>query len=143
MIPLKIITPTRIVREEDVASVTAPGQDGELTVLPRHQNALVLLKEGIVTIRKTGAQDEFFAIGGGYLETNGKQISILVSSAFGQEEIDRELVEKAIEQAKKVIAETKDKQEEAAALAQLRRSEISLKLLQKHPRHRAPSTDNE
>lgn len=142
-VPLKVITPSKIVRDDTVASVTAPGKDGELTILPRHQNTFVLLKEGIITIRKPGKEDEFLAIGGGYLETDGKQISILVSSAYGQEEIDRELVEKAITDAKKVIDETKDKTEQAEAIASLRRSEINLKLLQKHPRRRAPSSNNE
>lgn len=142
-VPLKIITPTKVVRDDVVASVTAPGSDGELTVLPRHQNTFVLLKEGIVTIRKPGKEDEFLAIGGGYLETDGKQISILVSSAYGQEELDREIVEKAIASAKKTIEETKDQTEQAEAITALRRSEISLKLLQKHPRRRAPSSSNE
>lgn len=133
-IELKVITPTKVVKTEMVTSVTAPGQEGELTVLARHQNTFVLLKEGIITIRKPSVEDEFLAIGGGYLETDGKQVSILVSAAYGQEEINREQVEKAIEQAKKVINETKDKQEQAAAIASLRKSELSLKLLQKRRR---------
>ena len=142
-VPLKVITPSKVVKDESIVSVTAPGKDGELTILARHQNTFVLLEEGIVTIRKSGKEDEYLAIGGGYLETDGKQISILVSSAYGQEEIDRELVEKAMADAKKVIEETKDKTEQAEAIASLRRSEISLKLLQKHPRRRAPSSNNE
>lgn len=133
---LKIITPTKIVKTEQVNSVTAPGEEGELEVLPRHEHSFVLLKEGIVTIRKQGQEDEFLAIGGGYLETDGKQLTILVSHAYGQDEIDKEMVEKAMADAKRILDETKDKHDQAEAIATLRRSEISLKLLQKHPRRR-------
>lgn len=136
---LKVITPAQIVFQEEVTSITAPSVEGEITVLPRHENFFTLLKEGIVTIRRAKKEDELLAIGGGYMETDGKQITVLVSQAYNQDELDAKQVEKAREDAKKRLSETKSTQERSEALSALRRAEIDLRLLQKRPR-RAPQT---
>lgn len=127
---LKIITPKKVVREGEITSITAPAASGEVTILPRHENLFTLLKEGIITMR-TKDEEEYMAIGGGYLQTDGQNLQILVSRAYGQDEIDEELTEKAIESAKQVLAENKDKKDMAEASALLRRSILDLKLLKK------------
>lgn len=127
---LKIITPKKVVREIEIDSITAPSAAGEITVLPKHEHLFTLLKEGILTMR-TKNEEEFMAIGGGYLETDGKNLQILVSRAYGQDEIDEELTQKALENAKKVVEENKDQKEVAMASAIMRRSLLDLKLLKK------------
>lgn len=130
---LKVITPKKIVLEEEILSITAPASEGEITVLPRHQALFTLLKEGIVKIKKTTGED-YLAIGGGYLQTDGQEVNLLVSRAYGQTEINEELTQKAIEQAKEIISRTKDQQQRTEAMALLRRSIIDLKLLKKKRR---------
>ncbi len=133
---LKVITPSKIVHDSTITSITAPSTEGELTILPKHQKLFTLLKEGIITYR-SGSEEEYLAIGGGYLETDGKQVTILVSRAYGQDDINDELAEKAIAEAEKVLEETKDKQQQAEAIATIRRSQIDLKLLRK--KRKAPA----
>lgn len=135
---LKILTPQKIVAEKEISSITAPGADGELTVLPRHISLFTLLKEGVVKIR-SDAEESFFSIGGGYLETNGKEVTLLVSRAFHQDEIDEAEVHKAKEKAERLIAETSDEHERTEALHVLRRSLIDLKVLKRVPHRRKPS----
>ena len=130
MMHLKIITPKKIVKEVEIESITAPSAAGEVTIFPRHENLFTLLKEGIITMR-TKDEEEYMAIGGGYLETDGKSMQILVSRAYGQDEIDEELTQKAIESAKKVLEENKDKKDIVEASAIMRRSLLDLKLLKK------------
>ncbi len=125
---LKIITPRKIILEEDVLSVTAPSSSGEITILPHHVNLFSLLVEGIIKIKKKDGED-YLAIGGGYLETDGRQLHILVSRAYGQDEINQTLIEKAMEEAKKILAKSKNEKEKAEAVALLRRSAVDLKLL--------------
>ncbi len=132
-IHLRIITPKKIVREEDVSSVTIPSAQGELTVLPRHINLFALLQEGIVRIKKDD-QEDFLAIGGGYMETDGKQLNILVSRAYGQDDIDANLTEQALENAKKILTQSKAKSERSEAALLLRRSLIDMKLLRRRRR---------
>lgn len=132
-IHLKVITPKKVVLEEEVSSVTIPSVTGELTILPRHTHLFALLMEGIITIKKEGKED-LLAIGGGYVETDGKELHILVSRAYGQDEIDENLTKKAIENAEQMLKESTEKSDRASATSLLRRSLIDMKLLRKRKR---------
>lgn len=129
-INLKIITPKSVVLDDKVNSVTIPTFKGEITVLPHHTNLFSLLVEGVIKIKK-GENEDYLAIGGGYLETDGSELHILVSKAYGQSEIDEELISGAIESAKKILATSADQKERFEAQATLRRSLINVKLLKK------------
>lgn len=131
MIKLQIITPKKLVREEEISSITLPAYDGEITVLPNHQPLLSLLIEGIVTMRH-GSKEESLAIGGGYIETNGRTMKLLVSRAYGQGEIDEKLTLEAIERAKTLIAESSDPANKAEAESLMRRSLIDSRLIKRH-----------
>lgn len=130
---LKIITPKKVVQEEDIYSVTLPTADGVITVLPRHEALFSLLVEGIIKIKhaKEDVEEDYLAIGGGYLETDGKHMSILVSRAYGQDEIDEEFTKKAMEEAQKVLSEAKDEHQIKEASAIMRRSIIDMKLIRR------------
>jgi len=136
LLHLKIITPKKVVLEQDIKSITVPSAEGEITILPRHQSLFSLLKEGILKI-KVGETEDFLAIGGGYLETNGREINILVARAYGQDEIDQKLTEQATEQAKKLLSEAKDNKQLVEATSLLRRSLIDMKLLKRKKIHRS------
>ncbi|QQG43846.1 MAG: ATP synthase F1 subunit epsilon [Candidatus Roizmanbacteria bacterium] len=133
-IHLKIITPRKIVIDEEATSVTVPTTEGEISILPRHVHLLTLLTEGIITIKKNASEDSL-AIGGGYLETNGKELKILVSRAYHQDEIDEEQTKRAIEEAKKIISEGRDESARHEAASIIRRSLVDMKLLKKKRRH--------
>ena len=129
-IVLKIITPKKIVMEEKVDAVSLPTFRGEITVLPHHTQLFSLLVEGVIKIKKDNKED-YLAIGGGYLETDGEELHILVSRAYNQGEIDQKLIEKSIESAKKILAQSKDLKERSEAMAVMRRAVIDTKLLKK------------
>jgi len=129
-IRLKVITPRKIVIDKQVSSVTVPTADGEITILPHHAHLFSLLIEGIVKIKSAGNEDDL-AIGGGYLETNGETITVLVSRAYGQNEIDKNLTSKAVEEAKLILSKSTDEKERAEAMTVLRRSVIDSKLMKR------------
>lgn len=139
---LRIITPSKVALEQEVRQITIPTVDGEITVLPRHEKYFTMLKEGIITILGSDGEDDYLAIGGGYMETDGKTITVLVSRAYGQDEIDEKMVDKAKSNAEKILEETKDMQEKAQALAAIRRSEIDFKLLKKRKKYRSTPSEN-
>ncbi|PIP63686.1 ATP synthase F1 subunit epsilon [Candidatus Roizmanbacteria bacterium CG22_combo_CG10-13_8_21_14_all_34_12] len=127
---LKVITPRKIVIDKQVSSVTVPTADGEITILPHHAHLFSLLIEGIVKIKSAGNEDDL-AIGGGYLETNGETVTVLVSRAYGQNEIDKNLTSKAVEEAKLILSKSTDEKERAEAMTVLRRSVIDSKLMKR------------
>lgn len=127
---LQIITPEKIVREVEVKSVTLPTDLGQITVLPGHQPLLAHLEEGIATYNE-GETVVDLALGGGFAQTDGKSIKILVSKAYGQNEIDEKLTEDALARAEKILRESGSESEKAEARSTIRRSLIDSKLLRK------------
>ena len=126
---LRVLTPRKVVLEKDIRSITVPSADGEITILPHHVRLFSLLKEGIICMRD--GSEEYLAIGGGYVETDGKDVHVLVSRAYDQDEIDVKETEEAIASAKKIISETKNADERHEAEAILRRSVIDMKLIRR------------
>lgn len=127
---LRILTPQRLAFEETVKSVTAPGLAGELTVLDRHIPLFTPLKEGIVRIDGDSGES-YFSIGGGYLETDGKEMHILVSRLKNQDEIDEAEIIKAKADAEHLVRNAGTDEEREEAMMSLHRSNIDLKLLSK------------
>jgi len=124
----QIITPKKIVLQDEVESVSAPSAEGEITILFNHIPLFALLKEGVVKTKK-GDRESYFSIGGGYVETTGKEVNLLVSRAYHQNEIDEDGVRRAKAEAEKLLKEGKTKGERYKAMAQLRRSLVDLKIL--------------
>ncbi|HUD02949.1 MAG TPA: hypothetical protein VMR46_02950 [Candidatus Paceibacterota bacterium] len=53
----------------EAASMTLPGAEGQLTVLPEHMPLITTLKQGVITVRQKGGEpDQTFQILGGVLE---------------------------------------------------------------------------
>ena len=131
---LIIITPKNIALEKEIDGVTLPSSEGEMTILPRHINLFALLEEGVVHYW-TGEDGEYLAIGGGYVETDGEEVKLLVSKAYGQEAIDIEQTQEALVDAKERMksAKSEDARKEVSSL--LRRSVVDAKLLKKKRRN--------
>lgn len=127
---LQIVSPQRVVLEREVFSVTAPAFSGEITILPRHINLFTLLKEGLLKI-KFDKEEEYFAIGGGYLQTDGEKVIVLVSRAYGQTEINEKIIEESRKKAQEILKNAKSEKEKQEALSLMRRSLIEDKLLKK------------
>lgn len=132
---LQIVTPQRIVLEKEVFSVTAPTATGEITILPHHINLFTLLKEGLVKI-KFNKEDEYYAIGGGYLQTDGEKVIVLVSRAYGQNEINEKIIEESRKKAQELLKTAQTEKEKQEAISLLRRSTIEDKLLRKVKKRR-------
>ena len=131
MLHLKIYTPKKIILDkEEISSVSCQTTEGEITILPRHIALLTLLKEGVITVREKD-KEEFFSAGSGYIETDGKTIKILISTALNQAEIDEKSIIEVKEQATKLLKEQKGKAERDKAFAMLRRAGINLKIIKK------------
>ena len=101
---LEIVTPERLAYEGDVDAVVCPGIQGELGVLPHHAPLLTTLGVGELRIR-TGGQEEYFAIAGGFLQVRPDKVVVMAETADLASEIDLEAAEKARRDAEKALAE--------------------------------------
>lgn len=133
----KIITPERVVFEDEVDEATLPTTEGEITVLPHHIPLVTLSKAGVIRLKK-GSKEEFLAVSGGYIEVEpGSRLTVLADTAERAEELDIKKIEEAHERARKIMEEkihTDDVAYASAAVA-LERELARLKVIHKHRTH--------
>jgi F-type H+-transporting ATPase subunit epsilon len=134
--PLKveIITPERVVFQEDgVDSVTIPGTEGELTILPRHAPLMTELRPGALTFRRGGVEVDV-ALSGGFLEVRDDRVVVLADTAERSDEIDLARVEAARQRAQQLLETREDAQDVARAMAALERATARLKVVERRRR---------
>ena len=121
-ITLRLVTPSRVLLDEEVDEVTAPGALGEFGVLPHHISFLTQLEPGEMSY-KQGAGRSHLAIGGGYAEVLDDVMTVLADAAEYADEIDVERARRARERAEKRLAELhREDREFAAAEAAVQRA---------------------
>ncbi|HUK41088.1 MAG TPA: F0F1 ATP synthase subunit epsilon [Candidatus Acidoferrales bacterium] len=103
-IRLRIVTPIRLLIDEEVDEVTAPGIMGEFGVLPNHIAFLTLLVPGELSY-KQGMTKHYLAISGGYAEVLNNVMTVLATAAEFAGEIDASRARQAKERAERAIAE--------------------------------------
>ena len=121
-----IVTQERTVFSGEVKSVSLPGTEGRMGILPNHSPLLTTLGFGEVLVRTEGGEEQYFAIGGGYAEVQPDNIIVLADSAEQAEEIDLDRAERAREAAEKAMTEGKheDPDQYAQIQASLMRAQI-------------------
>jgi F-type H+-transporting ATPase subunit epsilon len=130
-IRLRLVTPSRLLLDEEVDEVTAPGVLGEFGVLPNHIAFLTLLAPGELSY-KQGATRTRLAIGGGYAEVLNNVMTVLADAAEFAQEIDIERAQRAKEQAeKKINALNPDEREFSMCEAALKRALVRLQVASK------------
>ena len=139
-IQLEIVTPERLVYEDEVDSVNVPGIEGELGILPHHAPLLSILGFGELRIRKGGAE-ESFAIVGGFVQVRPDKVVVMAETADLAAEIDLEKAQEARREAERALetgySEGADLSAARAALqAALMRIRVAERRHREGPRHR-------
>jgi len=133
-IRLRLVTPSRLLLDEEVDEATGPGALGEFGVLPKHISFLTLLEAGEMSY-KQGTDQHRLAISGGYAEVLDDVMTVLANAAEYADEIDVERAGDARDRAEKRIAELSHEDKEfAAAEAALRRALVRLQVAGKEAR---------
>ena len=119
---LQIITAEREVFSGEVDALVAPGIEGQLGILPRHAPLMTILQPGELMVR-SGGEQSFLVLSGGYMEVMGNQVIILADAAEDVDEIDEARAQAAMEQAQQRIANRESDVELEQAVASLRRAQ--------------------
>ena len=99
---LEVVTPHRAVLIEDVDSVTLPGIEGELGILPEHIPLLTILDTGIMSYISNGNK-QVIAVHWGYAQVEGNSVRVLAELAETAEEIDLQRAKEAEKKAKNML----------------------------------------
>ena len=136
-IKLRVVTPSRLMFDEEVDEVTAIGELGEFGVLPNHISFLSTLVPGEMSY-KQGANRRLLAVSGGYAEVLDNVMTVLAPAAEFGSEIDTARAQRAKERAEKQMAEAnrevrEEKDFELAEVA-LQRALVRLQVASKDAR---------
>jgi F-type H+-transporting ATPase subunit epsilon len=125
---LEIVTPEAKTYSEDVDFVLIPGAEGELGVLPGHVPLLTELVPGELQVKRAG-QDEYLAVGSGFVEITQTHVSVLTDMAVREADIDEEATQAAIDRARAAMTDERSHGEENAMVqAALQKSLAQLKV---------------
>ena len=133
-IRLRVVTPSRMLLDEDVDEVTAPGELGEFGVLPNHIAFLTTLVPGELSY-KQGSSKKTLAVSGGYAEVLDNVMTVLAPAAEFADEIDSARAQRAKERAEKLMAElNRGEKDWEMAEASMKRALVRLQVASREAR---------
>lgn len=107
----KIVTPEKVIYENEISQVSIPTMSGEVTILPNHIPLVSVLKAGELRIKDKNGEHNM-AVSGGFLEVRGNnEIVILADHAERVDEIDITKTEEAKQRAEEQMKNIKDVQD--------------------------------
>ena len=78
---LKVLLPTEVLVQEDVAKVTAEAHNGSFCLLPKHVDFAAALVPGILSFETAGAREVFLAVDEGILIKCGEEVLVSTRNA--------------------------------------------------------------
>lgn len=135
MLHLQIITPKKIIFDDEVEQVTLPTQTGQITILPHHVALVTSIQPGELILKKH-SKEQFLAAGFGFAQIGNDDVKVLVDLAAPEEELEEKTIEEAKRKAQEALKQkhTLSEEEYAAAAASLAKALAQLKI--KHRRRR-------
>ena len=115
----------------DVTMVVATGEMGELGIAPRHAPLITRLKPGKLVLTLADGEKLDIVVSGGILEVQPQVVTILADTAIRAENIDELAVQKAKEEAERVLANRGEAMEIAEAQAKLAEAMAQLQALER------------
>jgi F-type H+-transporting ATPase subunit epsilon len=104
---LEIVTPEAQVYSDTIDSVVLPTVEGEIGILPGHIPLLTQVRHGALRVTKDGTVTAL-AVGDGFAQISGNQVSVLAESAIAEEKIDEHAIETAMQRAQQALADRND-----------------------------------
>jgi F-type H+-transporting ATPase subunit epsilon len=106
-IKLEIVTPDKLVVDDQAQIVMAPGSEGEFGILSGHTPFLTSLKIGAVTYKDAGGIERRVFVSGGFSEALPDKVTILAQSAERRRDIDENRAREAKKRAEERLVSDK------------------------------------
>ena len=126
---LELVSPEKLLLSRRVDMVVVPGEDGDFGVLPRHAPLLSTLRHGVVSVYDGEAVSERIFVSGGFAEVTGARCTLLAEYLRPLDGVNRDSVQKDLEQARGQLAQARDDAARATAKVVVERTEALLHAL--------------
>ena len=102
---VEIVNPEKsFLSKEDVSEVVIPAFEGEMGILKDHISIISFLKPGIIKIFSKNKEEKFY-VEDGIVEFKDNSLSVLTSSIFSLDKIDKNYVNESIQNAEKELSD--------------------------------------
>ena len=96
---VEIVTPIKILNQDNVKYIRCPGIDGSFGIMKKHRQGVIALDVGEIKIDANGDTD-WYSTSGGFVEIGSDKIELLLESVEKSNEIDVKRATEALERAK-------------------------------------------
>ncbi|MBI2018686.1 ATP synthase F1 subunit epsilon [Candidatus Daviesbacteria bacterium] len=128
---LKVVTPEKLIFDEEVSQINVSTDQGQIGILPNHANLMAKLKPGELVIKKGGKTDTL-AVGDGFLQVADNVLTVMTDLATFEQDIDERAQEEAKKRAEQALEQTLSDEEYAETLAALEKSLAQLRIKRRH-----------
>ena len=127
-----IVSAEHAIFSGEAEMVVAPGESGELGILPQHAPLLTRIKPGTVKVKLVGVEEEeVIYVSGGILEVQPKALTILADTSIRAHDLDEAKVLAAKQAAEEALANRASGQDRALVVAELAQLAAQLQSIQK------------
>ena len=111
--------------------VIAPGEAGELGIMPEHAPLLTRVKPGTVRVIQAGGEEEIIYVSGGMMEVQPDRLTVLADTSVRAHDLDEAKAIEAERLAREAIANRTGVMEIAKAQAELAEAAAQLAAIRK------------
>ena len=126
---LQVISPEKVIFEQDVDSFVVRATDGDVGIRPGHAPLFTSLQAGVMHV-KTNGEDTPLAVMGGFLQMQDNKATVLTESAELASTIDAARAKQAKERAEARLMEKSVEVDRVRAEAALERAIVRLRLFE-------------
>jgi F-type H+-transporting ATPase subunit epsilon len=129
---VNIVSAEQSIFSGEAEMVVAPGESGELGILPQHTPLLTRVRPGTVKVKLVGqSEEEVVYVSGGILEVQPKAVTILADTSIRAHDLDEAKVMEAKRAAEEALANRASGQDRALVVAELAQLAAQLQAIQK------------
>ena len=129
---VNIVSAEQAIFSGEAEMVVAPGETGELGILPGHTPLMTRIRPGTVKVKLVGQdKEEIVYVSGGILEVQPKTLTILADTSIRAHDLDEAKVMEAKRQAEEALANRATGQDRALVVAELAQLAAQLQAIRK------------
>lgn len=129
---VNIVSAEEAIFSGEAEFVVAPGETGELGILPSHAPLLTRIKPGTVRLKIPGrTEEELIYVSGGMMEVQPKGLTILADTSIRARDLDEAKALEAKRAAEEVLQGKVSEMERARALGELAQAAAQIAAIRK------------
>jgi F-type H+-transporting ATPase subunit epsilon len=127
---LEIVTPEKLVVNDDAEEAQIPGRNGYIGVLPGHAPLITELGAGEISYRSKGGRMQRFSVAWGFAEVLPNRVTVLAETVERADEIDLGRAKQALAKAEDSLKTAQSEEDFSTATAKIRRAEARIEVAQ-------------